>query len=230
MAKRGNQEWLAELRGEEGRARQEVAHEELGAYLYVVSHNYLKGRQAQGNPYILSHFGSQELVGLAQDFVQDTLVKVVRDDFALLDRFRGEGNFTGWMAVIVMNEAKQELRKSDWERRLPAPQESWMEEGDEEWSPSFEFQASRGQVTPEKAAMRQEVVERFQACLERLPESRKFAFRGMIVEGRSAKEVAQAMNRTEKAVFSLVYHAKRDLRKCLLKGGWGPDALQIFEA
>ncbi|MCB0237375.1 MAG: hypothetical protein KDH08_01795, partial [Anaerolineae bacterium] len=61
---------------------QASAHKDLANYLYVVAYNYLRLRQADLRA--LADFAAEELASLAQDFVQETLEKLARRDFALL--------------------------------------------------------------------------------------------------------------------------------------------------
>lgn len=85
MTQRSNQDWVQELCGDRGDDAQRLAHQDLARYLYVEAYNYLRLRQA--DLYRLADFAAEELAALAQDFVQETLEKLARDDFALLGRY-----------------------------------------------------------------------------------------------------------------------------------------------
>lgn len=226
MSQRTNQNWLDELRRDRGEEQQRLAYEDLAGYLYVVVYNYLQMRQT--NLTVLAHFAPKELAALAQDFVQDTLEKLARDDHALLDQFRGTGRFLSWAAQIARHEAGQELRKSYWTRREPFPEEHPPELEPEEWSPSFTLEALIDHSTPENTAILDQVVAVLQRCLDKLQERRRLAFWGCIAEGRSAGFVTTALNTTDNAVHILVYRAKRDLRKCLRGTGLDQTILRIF--
>src|SRR5262245_41659480 len=115
MPERSNGEWIAELRGERGITKRHTAFLDLSKYLYRVVYNYLISRQA--SIVILASFAPEELAALAHDFVQDTLEKLIGNEFALLNRFQEEGRFTSWASQIAVHEAGQELRKSYWTRR-----------------------------------------------------------------------------------------------------------------
>lgn len=216
MLRRTNEEWLEELRGDEGYQAQALAHDDLAGYLYKVAYNYLLTRQAKANPQILVSFGLSDLATLAQDFVQETLEKLAKNDFALLEQFKGEGSFTGWVAVIVRRQVAQELRKSYWERRVILSQNGATEEEDEE-----EFELVSDEISPEQAVMQQEVSQALLACLGRLKADQRTALVGLIVEKKSGKELAKALDRpNENAIYSLVGRTKRKVRKCLQKAGW----------
>ena len=130
MGQRNNQAWVEELRGDCGSERQSDAHRELANYLYVVAYNYLRLRQADLRA--LADFAPEEVAALAQDFVQETLEKLARNEFALLASFSGAGKFTSWAAQIVRNQAAMELRKSYWTRRTPLPASDDSEESSEQ--------------------------------------------------------------------------------------------------
>lgn len=224
MLKRTNQEWLTELCGDEGYQAQALAHDDLAGYLYTVAYNYLLTRQAKANPQILVGFAPMDLAALAQDFVQETLEKLAKNDFALLNQFKGEGNFTGWVAIIVRRQVAQELRKSYWERRQSLSENGATEEEEQE-----EFELVSDEISPEKAVMQQEVSQALLACLGQLKPDQRAALVGLIVEGKSGKALAEALNRpNENAIYKFVGRTKRKVRKCLQKAGWEQDVLEIF--
>ncbi len=226
MSQRTNQEWLDELRGDRGQPQQRLAYEDLSRYLYVVAYNYLQMRQADLAS--LARFALEELAALSEDFVQETLEKLARDDHALLNQFDGSGRFLSWTAQIVRRQAGQELRRPYWQRRELLPEEEHPESDTAEWSPSFKLTALTDPSNLENTAILQQVAETLQACFNHLPERRRLAFWGCIVEGRSAEFVAQALDTTENAVYLLVYRAKRGLRKCLREAGLDQDVLKLF--
>lgn len=227
MQKRSNQEWVEALRGTGGSEEQGQACQNLAAYMYRVAYNYLLYRQAQANPRILGSFAPEELAALAQDFAQETLLKLAINDFALLDKFAGKGAFTSWAAKVVKNEARQELRKSYWERWALRLQEE--AEQDDKWSPTFELIIPSEEVSPDEAVMQQEVREALWGCLEGLRENQRVALLGLIVEGLSGEELARLLNRPSRnAVFLLIRRAKRNMRKCLEEKGWNREHLAIF--
>ena len=230
--RRSNPEWQDELRGRHGSEQQAQAFEDLAAYMYRVAHNYLLYRQGQANPHILVSFAPEELAIFAEDFVQETLRKLVNNDFALLDKFSGKSAFTTWVARVVKNEAGQELRKSYWERRVLLPSQG--SEQDEEQSSTFELIIPSKEECIEQAMIedevREEVREALRGCLEGLKESQRLALLGLIVEGFSGEELAHMLNRPSRnAVFLLVRRAKRNMRKCLEEKSWVRDYyLEIF--
>lgn len=211
-----NQDWLDQLRGDRGEVEQELAHQALAVYLYDQVYYYLKDRQAQGNPWRLAGLSQEELPALAHDFVQQTLEKLVDDEFALLTRFRGEGRFISWMKMIVINEARQELRSSYWNRAV-----SWSLS---EEPSQLERNMAREEVLsadPEKTVMQKELIRAFQTCQAQLdPELFKALF-GLVVDRQRATELAVSLQLGSAGkVYQNVKRAKRRLRTCLQKAGW----------
>lgn len=226
MVKRSNEAWVAELHGDLGPETQARTHEDLANYLYQVALNRLQ--QRQGDVLILREFDREELGALAQEFVQGTLEKLVRNHFALLKQFTGAGSFTSWAAMIVTREVGQELRKPYWTRRVPLPKQDTTTE---QWPPAIGITPS-DTTSAEKQAILQEVLEQLQLCLEKLKErnhKRAVAFWLCEGEGWSAEEVAVVLESKPNAVFILVYRAKQDLRKCLGGANLTGDILTIFE-
>ena len=235
MAQRRDQDWLEELRGQRGYTEQAQAYYDLAAYLYKVVSRYLQHRHMCANPRFLATFAPQELAALAKDFVQETLEKLTRDDFALLDQFEGKAPFTSWVAVIASRQAAQELRRAHWNRRasLPLPQDRndsrpIGQDEHEEWQTRFTIESEN--VSLEKAAMQQDVGLALSECLERLKKNQRLALLGLIVEGVSGEKLAQILNRPSRnAVFLLVRRAKKNMRKCLNKKGWDQELFEIFD-
>ena len=227
MGQRNNQAWVEELRGDCGSERQRDAHLDLANYLYVVAYNYLRLRQADLRA--LADFAPEETAALAQDFVQETLEKLARNEFALLASFSGAGKFTSWAAQIVRNQAAMELRKSYWTRRTALPVGEDSEESSEQpWLAQTLTDTSVG-VDPARRAQQQQVQEILQHCLAGLPERNRLAIVNCIADDVRAESVAQTLNTTANAVYLLIARGKRQLKECLQRAGLSRDVLSIFQ-
>lgn len=209
-ARRTNNDWLSELRGMHGPAPQEAAHRDLANYLYVVAFNYLQQRQHALA--ILAALDPQELAALAQDFVQDALLKLAQDNGVLLNQFRGEGAFTGWCARLLCNLIARELRRPFWQRRAPG----------EEALGRFATRSA------EQLSQIEQLGAAIKHCLEQLQERRRVAFERCIIHDIPTDEVAHELSTSANGVYQLVFHARRELRLCLESCGVGPDTLAIF--
>lgn len=229
MFRRTNEQWIPGLCGADDDSEQRRAHEDLARYLHKVVYNYLLRRQS--NLLALRDFAPEELGELAQDFVQETLEKLARDNFSLFETFDGRGAFTSWAARIVINQARQELRRAYWTRRAAVT--VWANADPETQSSSIEHLFVSLEPGPEAVAIRNDLLWRvsqaLQCCLERLRKERCIAYWRCEVEGRAAQEVAQELNITTNAVFLHVFRAKHDLRKCLEKASLDREILDVFE-
>ncbi len=226
MAQRSNTDWVQDLRGEGGEHAQRSAHQDLVRYLYVVAYNYLRLRQA--DLYRLADFAAEELAALAQDFVQETMEKLARDDFALLGRYSAVGNFTSWAAQIVRNQAAMELRKSYWTRRGPLPQAGDGENNGAESELAAELADPADEVDPDRQVQQQAVRDLVQRCIDRLPERYQVAVLNCLGDDVSADVVARALDTTANAVYLIIQRAKRQLRGCLEQAGLDRSALAVF--
>lgn len=227
MGQRNNQAWVEELRGDCGSERQSDAHRDLANYLYVVAYNYLRLRQADLRA--LADFAPEETAALAQDFVQETLEKLARNEFAVLASFSGAGKFTSWAAQIIRNQAAMELRKSYWTRRTPLPASDDSEESSEQpWQGQTLTDTSVG-ADPARRAQQQQVQEILQHCLAELPERNRLAIVSCIADDVRAESVAQTLNTTANAVYLLIARGKRQLNECLQRAGLSRDVLSLFE-
>jgi RNA polymerase sigma-70 factor (ECF subfamily) len=218
MTNRTNEEWIAELRGDAGADKQRQAHLDLGRYLHTIAYNHLLTRQ--NHLAGLRDLSSEELAALAEDFTQETLYKLSDDSFRQLDRFDERGRFTSWAAAIVVNEARQELRRSYWTRRAPMSVRRDRETGEE--LEASEYVADSAHTRPEQKLLNREVEERLQKCIDALPADRRHAFQECQMNGRPAQDVANETGTSRNAIYILIYRTKQELRKCLEQAGIGP--------
>ncbi|MCB0201676.1 MAG: sigma-70 family RNA polymerase sigma factor [Anaerolineae bacterium] len=223
---RDNQEWVQELRGDRGGQQQEAAHCELANYLYVVAYNYLRIRQADLRA--LAAFPVDDLAALAQDFVQETLEKLARNQFALLATYSGAGKFTSWAAQIVRNQAAQELRKSYWTRRNPLPASSDPDEDGAEPLLLQRLADTSDEADPARRAQQTQVAATLQGCLAGLSERYRLAVLNCLGDNMPAEAVARALDTTANAVYLIIQRAKRKLRQCLERAGLDKTVLAVF--
>lgn len=224
---RTNEQWVHELQDATNPDAQLAAHQDLNKYLMTVIYNYLLTRRATLDA--LDDLPETELVELARDFVQDTLLKLIDNDFALLGKYHFQGRFLSWAAKVAINETRQELRKSYWTRRRSMPGQS--DDGSEVDSPGVSLtMPSTPPATPEKQAQISQVLAALQRCIESLGEPRRTAFISREMKGLSIRAIAEALDRSANAVSGLVFQAKADLRRCLQLAGFDQDVLSIFDS
>lgn len=225
MKKRSNQDWIEELSGQKGPQAQRQAHEDLANYLYKVSFNNLKIRRDAGTPKILSGYVDKELAQLAPDFVQELLERMARNQFKLLQTFRGEGDFKSWLAVILNRNIKRELKKAYW-RRLRLQPEKGGTDLDSDELPRHQFQSQ--QPATEDKAILSEVMTILEACIEGLSPRRRLAVQRIIIEEEDVASTAEMLQTTVNAVYLLIFNARRQLTVCLRENGVDEGILAIF--
>lgn len=145
----------------------------------------------------------------AEDATQEAFISAYRN----LGGYRG-GSFRGWILRIVSNACYDELRRR--KRRPTTPLEPLDADDEEIESPSW--LADPGEL-PEEHAVRAELSDAIQDCLEGLPDD----FRAVVVcvdlQGLDYSEASQAIGTPVGTVKSRLSRARLRLRDCL-QGVW----------
>lgn len=215
LSERTNQQWLAELTGQRGSAIQAQAHLDMARHLQKRALVYLYTRQSSVS--LLNALTDEELNDFAQDFTQETMEKLIRDDYALLDKYSGRGKFLSWMTQVLRHDMASELRCSSWKMRLSQPSDDML------------AHAPDTQPNPERAAMIGYLGDILIAALARLPERYRIAFLERIAEGHSAAEVGEILSLSANAVNVLAYRAKVKMREYLAEAGVTEEELGAFD-
>jgi RNA polymerase sigma factor (sigma-70 family) len=219
--RRTNGEWVVALRGDLGRRVQDAAYRDLANYLYVVIYNYLCSRR-DSIPR-LYNISNEELADLAEEFTQDTLVKIALA--RVYNLYRGEGSFLAFMARVAINNVGQMLRRREWWVYVEPPP-----------PPELEYEPESGDRLPPLPAelttdpqsdtglQLQEVWDTIRRCVEQLPERWRRAFILNVFEDRPVSEVKDQVNApSENAVHILVSRARSRLKRCLADADWNLD-------
>ncbi len=213
--KRANHEWVAELRGDCGNASQRQAYEDLASYLFRVALNDLHQRATELA--FLSGFDSREISEIAQDYVQELLERIAVDDHLLLTGYRGAGNFTSWVAVILHRQIVGDLRKFEYAKRAHSVSSQLLErQPDPVNSAQFEL-------------MRRQIHDALQCCIDQLQERTRKVFYLRLIEELPAKVVAERLGITVQVVNAQLCRAKPKLRRCLRQAGIDHDVLTLFD-
>lgn len=212
---RTNEEWVSDLRNRTRPDRQRNAHENLSSYLYVVAYNYLQRRT--NDIQRLDMYKHEEIEELARDFVQSFMEKLVKDEYALLDKYSGSGRFTSWAAQVTNNLIASELRKPYWQRQyMPNDglQVAWVV--DEE------------SVTPHNAVEIEEMGDTMRRLLLQLPDQQRAVLLRCVAGDERAADLAEEYGITPNALYIIAYRAKAKMRKLLEKESIGVDELMLF--
>lgn len=197
--RRSNDEWLMDLRGQNGANAQHLAHQDLTAYLYVVVLNYLHWKYAKSTAFADIH--ERDVATFVGDFVQDFMVKLVKDDYGLLNKYSGRGRFTSWCAQVAHNLAGGEMRKAYWRRET-------------ETTPDDMLQIVGSETcSPESIAIQNMLSDLMLRCMEKLPTHYRRIIERCILMEESATDIANEENVTPNSVYIRLYRAKEQLRK-----------------
>ncbi len=201
-----NSEWVKAMSGQLGAERQRQSHELLGNYLYIVAFNYL--RLYQGNLPLLASFADEEWAALAEEFVQDFLIRLTVNQYARLQTYRGEGSFQKWSAVGLKRIIDKEFKKKSWHERERLD--------DEAERPEFAKPPTAIDHLPEQLAL--------DRCLQHLSDRERQIFLRRIDHDEDAQVVANDLGTSANAIHIALSRIKNKLRRCLEEQGIGGRA------
>ena len=170
----------------------------------------------------LTAFAIVKNEGDAEECAQDAVVNAYRN----LARFRGESKFSTWLVTIVVNEARQKLRKAKRakEESLDEP----MEGEEKEFTPA---PLTDWREIPSEALERKELREVLRKAVADLPDIYRQVFTLRDLEGLTVAETAAALSVNENIVKVRLHRARMMLQKKLApylkttaparKGFWG---------
>jgi RNA polymerase sigma-70 factor (ECF subfamily) len=131
------------------------------------------------------------------DVVQETFIKAYR----ALPNFRGDSAFYTWLYRIAINTAKNHLVAAS--RRPPG------DDVDAQEAEQFEVDSGlKEYATPERMALRGELVTTIQSAIDELPEELRTAIVLRELDGLSYEEIATAMDCPIGTVRSRIFRAR----------------------
>jgi len=210
MSTRTNQQWLSDLRAENG--QKEAALADLRAII------------ARGLPFALSRWlspASPQFESLVEEVTQETLLRVLDQ----LHTFEGRSMFTTWVHKIAIRIALTELRRKRW-------QDSSLDEMlDNEEIPVSPSILEDPSVTPEQSAERADMLERVRRVIdEELTERQRRAIIMLGMQGMPMEEAAKRLNTNRNALYKLLHDARLRLRQRLQTEGLeAQEVLAAFE-
>lgn len=134
-------------------------------------------------------------VALAEDMLQETWVKLVKN----VDRYQPQGKFKSWIFAVARNEALMGLRRRIDLHVNPEESEAQIPSG-EDLEMDFLHRCEREDV---------------QNAIEALPDAQRQVLMIWLTEESSYEEMVTATGLSEPAVRSLLFRAKKTLRKKL---------------
>jgi len=170
----------------------------------------------------LTAFAIVKNEGDAEECAQDAVVNAYRN----LARFRGDSKFSTWLVTIVVNEARQKLRKAkrSKEESLDEP----LEGEDKEYTPA---PLTDWREIPSEALERKELRETLRKAVADLPDIYRQVFTLRDLEEMNVAETAAALGVNENIVKVRLHRARIMLQRTLApylkttaparKGFWG---------
>ena len=158
----------------------------------------------------------------AEECAQDAVVNAYRN----LAKFRGDSKFSTWLVTIVVNEARQKLRKAKRakEESLDEP----MEGEEKEFTPA---PLTDWREIPSEALERKELREVLRKAVADLPDIYRQVFTLRDLEEMNVRETAAALGVNENIVKVRLHRARIMLQRTLApylkttaparKGFWG---------
>lgn len=143
----------------------------------------------------------------AEDVAQDVFIEVIQS----IGRFRGDAKLSTWLYRVAVTKSLDFMRKKSRKKRL-GHLKQMLGFPEEEGTPAFE---PEDRSEPAQTLEQQERVALLAQAVAALPESQRIAITLNQYEGLSYTEVAEIMKNTVSAVESLLFRAKKNLRKRL---------------
>jgi RNA polymerase sigma-70 factor (ECF subfamily) len=205
MAKRTNEEWLAQLRGPD----RDAALGDLRALLI------------DGLRYAMASRSAVTEIDL-EDFAQEALLKVL----AGLDTFRGESQFTTWAQKIAVRVALTELRRQRWR---DVSLEDVAGSTGLDILPDMMVDSAVG---PARRALQHTLLATLRRTInEELTDRQRQALVAVTVQGMPLEEVARRMGTSRNALYKLLHDARLRLKNRLVSQGMSAeDILEAFAA
>jgi len=127
---------------------------------------------------------------------------------------RDPASFTAWLTRIAENNLHDAIKELERLKR-PQPENRLHPQADEDLSVALLELVGRTTTTPSRDAARREASEILESALDRLPADYGRAVRLYDLEGRSSKQVANALGRSVGAVHMLRLRAHNRLRELI---------------
>jgi RNA polymerase sigma-70 factor, ECF subfamily len=158
----------------------------------------------------------------AEECAEDAVVAAYRN----LARFRGDSKFSTWLVTIVVNEARQKLRRA--RRAKEESLEETVQGEEKEYTPA---PLTDWREIPSEALERKELRETLRKAVAGLPDIYRQVFTLRDLEGLTVAETAAALSVNENIVKVRLHRARMMLQKTLApylktsaparKGFWG---------
>lgn len=142
----------------------------------------------------------------AEDVLQEAYVRA----FAAIGGFRGEAGIMTWLTRIVLNEARDRLR-----RRRPTVDLDQIERAQESGGQVIPFPQASGAPSPEADAARSQIRDLIERAVDDLPDIFRIVFIMRDIDDCSIEETAVNLDLKPETVKTRLHRARRLLRQAL---------------
>ena len=143
----------------------------------------------------------------AEDTAQEVFVEVFRS----LPDFRGDAQLSTWIHRVAVTKSLDALRRSHRKKRLGSVRQLL---GLDE---AYQEPEGPDPLRPDRVLEEKERRVLLHQAMDKLPENQRIALTLSQIEGFSYQETAEVMGITLSSVESLIFRAKKGLRKHLSK-------------
>ena len=140
----------------------------------------------------------------AKDASQEAFVKV----YGALKDFRMQSKFSTWFYRILLNTAKDFLRKRNWKKFLQWDKKKSMDQ-------FFEKVKDERGASPGKELLGHELNQKIAAAVAKLPFKQQCVFKLRFIEGLSLKEIGEATGLAEGSVKATLHFAVQKFKASL---------------
>lgn len=144
----------------------------------------------------------------AEDIAQDVFVEV----YESIHNFRGDSKLSTWLYRIAINKSINANRKNKIKKFFTKIEEAF--DGTES---GYYEKTNDINSKPEQQLESKENTEIIKKAINALPKNQKIAFTLHKYEDISYKQIAEILNLSLSSVESLIFRAKQNLRKDLIK-------------
>jgi len=149
-------------------------------------------------------YGYVKSVEDAEDITQNVFILVHRN----MQKFRGDSSLSTWLYRIAINQSINHLRQSKWKKWVNQVENLF---GDEKIKSIPDFE------NPSDSLIEKQKVEILNKAIDSLQKNQKTAFVLHKYDDLSHQQIAEIMDISISAVESLIFRAKRNLQKTLIK-------------
>ncbi len=140
----------------------------------------------------------------AKDASQEAFVKV----YGALKDFRMQSKFSTWFYRILLNTAKDFLRKRNWKKFLQWDKKESMDQ-------FFEKVKDERGASPGKELLGHELNQKIAAAVAKLPFKQQCVFKLRFIEGLSLKEIGEVTGLAEGSVKATLHFAVQKFKASL---------------